>query len=114
MPLSSSLKQSVMNLLETYCRDKVPPHVADKLRLGYQLEGTLVTLFEERPPWQGFGPWTRTPVARFRYNLSRGLWTLYWLDRNSKWHRYPQKGPTKTLPPLIREVDKDPIGIFWG
>ena len=40
-------------------------------------------------------------------------WTLDWPDRDDRWHRYEFTG-AKTLAGLLREVDRDPTGIFWG
>jgi len=42
------------------------------------------------------------------------MWRLYWADRNSRWHEYVEAGPTYELEDLLREVDEDPTGIFWG
>jgi hypothetical protein len=54
----------------------------------------LVTLLER--PWrEDFGPdWTRFPIARLHYTKSTGLWTLYWRDRNLKYHRYDPLDPS--------------------
>ncbi len=51
---------------------------------------------ECRPPWRDdFGPdWTRFPIARLHYTKSSGLWTLYWRDRNLKYHRYDPLDPS--------------------
>ena len=42
------------------------------------------------------------------------LWTLYWLDRNSKFHIYERIKPSKYIETLLKEVNSDPTGIFWG
>jgi hypothetical protein len=75
-----------------------------------------VTIFECRPRWQPeYGPdWTRQPVARLRYTKARREWSLYWTDRNSKFHRYDQAAATATVEGLLAEVDADPTCIFWG
>jgi hypothetical protein len=41
------------------------------------------------------------------------MWTLYYADRNSKWHRYDIE-PSADFDDLLREVDEDPTAIFWG
>jgi hypothetical protein len=47
------------------------------------------------PTWrEDFGPdWTRFPIARLHYTKATGLWTLYWRDRNEKYHRYAPLDP---------------------
>lgn len=55
------------------CRDSSPPEHRDELRCVYDIDGHGVSVFEERPPWDGSGgDWTRMGVARFRYFRSRG------------------------------------------
>ena len=44
----------------------------------------------------------------------QGVWTLYWPDRHSKFHRYEDLEPTPTVDRLLVEIDSDPICIFWG
>jgi hypothetical protein len=41
-------------------------------------------------------------------------WTLYWPDRNSRWHLYPDTQPTAEIEWLLREIDLDPHCAFWG
>lgn len=57
---------------------------------------------------------TRVPVARLRYTKSRRVWTLYWPDRNSRFHQYDHVQPTPDIVVLLDEVDRDPTSIFWG
>jgi len=114
VPIPSSLMLAVDRQLTKYCAAKIPADLADKVRLTYETKGTAITLIEERPGFDHPEVWVGTPIARFRYNLEAGLWMLYWADRNLKWHRYEGVGPARTLGPLLREVDEDPTGIFWG
>jgi hypothetical protein len=75
-----------------------------------------VTIVECRPPWrEDLGPeWTRFPIARLRYTKARRSWTLYWRDRNLKFHLYDLVEPTSNIEDLLGEVDRDPTSIFWG
>jgi hypothetical protein len=54
------------------------------------------------------------PVARLRYVKARREWSLYWRDRNSKFHIYDQAPPTSSIQDLLDEVEADPTNIFWG
>ena len=69
-----------------------------------------------RLPWPGdVGPeWIRQEIARLRYTKSTGAWTLYWPDRNSRFHRYEGLDPTSRVDRLLAEIDADPTCIFWG
>ena len=76
-----------------------------------------ITIFECRPPWRPRADdfsWTRFPIARLRYALSKNIWTLYWRDRNLKFHLYQAAAPTQTIDELLDEIDMDRTAIFWG
>lgn len=53
------------------------------------------------------------PIAQLRYDPAAQHWTLYWADRNSRWHLYDEMEPW-TVTELLAEIDRDPISIFWG
>ncbi|MGO9752146.1 MAG: DUF3024 domain-containing protein [Solirubrobacteraceae bacterium] len=99
-----------------YCEQRVPPHAVHQVRMEAVVDRHAVTLVERRAPWRAdYGPeWTSSPVARLRWNVSRGEWTLYWRDRNNRWHRYDDTAPTTEIAALLEEIDRDPTGIFWG
>jgi hypothetical protein len=42
------------------------------------------------------------------------LWSLYWPDRNDRFHLYDDVEPTPRISRLLDEVAADPTGIFWG
>lgn len=95
---------------------RVPAHARQQVRLEVEVQGTAVTIVERRVPWRAdFGPdWTRSPIARLRYSPSNGVWTLFWPDRNLRWHRYDGVDPAAHVEPLLAEIDADPTAIFWG
>ena len=99
-----------------YCEQRVPPHAIHELRSELVLTQGAATIVESRAPWrEDFGPeWTKRSVARLRYALKAGAWTLYYSDRNGRWHRYDAIGVTKDVRILLDEVDRDPTCIFWG
>ncbi len=90
--------------------------MADLVRLEFDVDGRAVTILECRAPWSAkVGPeWSRHPVARLRYVVSRGVWTLYWRDRHLRFHRYAWIGPTPDVGVLLNEIATDPTTIFWG
>jgi hypothetical protein len=48
-----------------------------------------------------------------RFDPETNLWSLYWADRNSRWHRYDDLDPGP-VDELLREIAEDPTCIFWG
>lgn len=75
-----------------------------------------LTIVECRPPWRGDEEveWTRLPIARLNYSQASKTWSLYWRDRNSRFHTYDRIAPSTTIEDLLAEVDRDPTAIFWG
>lgn len=97
------------------CRRCSPPEHADELRTVYEVVGHAVSVYEERPPWDGIGEWTRFGVARFRFYRSRGEWLLFWMRANGRWERYePLDEMPSDLASLVALVEADEYGAFFG
>jgi len=114
MGLPALIKEQVENTLLRYCEARIPAHVRDRVRLSFKFRGNSVTLFEQRPAFHKPGEWVDINVAQFRYDPESKKWTLYWRDRNSRWHKYDQLVPNEDFDVLLHEVERDPTGIFWG
>lgn len=71
-----------------YCEQRVAPHALHQVRVEAQVNARSVTIVERRAPWrEDYSPeWTTLGIARLRYVAKTGLWTLYWRDRNQRWH----------------------------
>ncbi|MDR1266173.1 MAG: DUF3024 domain-containing protein [Propionibacteriaceae bacterium] len=54
-------------------------------------------MFETRPDWRCGPDWTDFPIARLRYTAGTEQWTIYWRDRNLKFHKSDCKQPTKNI-----------------
>ena len=74
----------------------------------------LAAALEESDHWRRAGEWTESPVAKFRFSRKTDLWTLFCRDRHGKWYRFKPAEPARDLQELVRHVDRDPTGIFWG
>ncbi len=97
------------------CRRSTPAAHSDELRFVYETDGHAVTIWEERPPWDGSpGDWSRMGVARFRYFRSRDEWQLYWMRRDLKWHVFDEVEPTPDLGQLVKVVGENWYGCFFG
>jgi len=102
--------------VERWCRARVPEQVRDQVRVEVDVADRHLTIVECRPPWRGdLGTeWTRFPIARLRYTKGTRLWSLYWRDRNLRFHAYDRVPATSSVEDLLGEVDRDPTAIFWG
>ena len=101
--------------IHKYCAERVPAQFLDRIRIEGTVRGRSVTIFECRPPWrEDIGPeWTRHPVAQMRYDMASTLWTLYWSDRNARWHAFDLIDPG-SVTELLEEIELDRTAIFWG
>ncbi|TAJ17193.1 MAG: DUF3024 domain-containing protein [Dehalococcoidia bacterium] len=100
--------------IRAYCAQRLPAQHRGEARVEATVRGRSVTIFDCRPPWQAnLTEWSRVPVAQLRFDLVEERWTLYWADRNSRWHLYDDIEPG-TVTELLAEIDRDPINIFWG
>ena len=104
-------------LMPTYTRSSNKPEMySSEVRVEADIDARSITIVETRPPWrEDFGlEWTRFPIARMRYVSKTWLCTLYWRDRNLKFHLYDRVRPTPYIEELLTEIDADPTAIFWG
>jgi hypothetical protein len=94
----------------------VPEHARHQVRVECQIAPRHLTIVERRAPWrEDFGPkWTSFPIARLRYTVADKSWTLYWRDRNLRFHAYDPLPPSNRVEDLLSELDRDPTCIFWG
>ncbi len=100
--------------IRAYCDARVPTRLRSEARVEVFVRGKSVTIFDCRPPWHpSLTGWSRVPVAQLRFNPDTQKWTLFWADRNSRWHPYHLLDPG-TVSQLLAEIDEDPTAIFWG
>jgi len=114
MVLAELLKKSVELKMKKYCERKVRAQYHDRLRRGFKIRGNSVFLYEERPAFGFPEKWVEIPIAQFRYNTRNKTWTLYCMPRSGKWELYLEGNPTKDFDKLLKEVEEDGTGIFWG
>jgi len=101
-------------LVGGFCRGRSPAHLADQLRLVYEIDGQSVVLVEERPDWRDPSKRMRSSVAKLRFVRTTGRWTLYWKRADLTWHAYRPAGPDTDLAALVDVVDRDEYCVFFG
>jgi hypothetical protein len=114
MSFSQDELEELDEIFRPYCASRAPATLKDKLRVEYQIEGHAVVITESHPSLRDRRAWTPVVVAKFRFNRAAGKWTLYYADQNSRWHVYTRTRPVRYLDSLLRAVDEDVTGIFWG
>lgn len=98
--------------IRRWCDAKIPEHLWDQLKIEVDVAPRHATIVEVRPSWRGEGEKARFPVARFRYTQSTGLWSLYWRDRNLKFHEYDIE-PTPRVQDLLDYISASQDPIFF-
>lgn len=114
MPLTEFTKILIETRLTDYCEHRIPIDVRDQLKLTYKIEGYKVTLVETRPYHRDSAVWTETPIAQFRFDRNTQKWSLFSLDRNDRWHLYDLIKPSMNFDDMLKAIDNDKTGAFWG
>lgn len=97
-----------------WCTAQSPSELSAQLRIECEIADRDVTIFESRPPWDGRGDWTRSPIARLRFTGTTGEWSLSWCDSDDRWHRDADARPSSDVGVLLDHVDADPSSFYWG
>ena len=111
----SDLPRDELERIRDYCDQRVPGALADQVRVEARPKGRAVTIVESRPPWRGErGPaWIEVRIAQLRFDPALDEWTLYWSDRDERWHRFEEAYPGP-LEEVLAVLESDPTGVFWG
>jgi len=81
---------------------------------GYSWDGKTAILFEIRPQFNDVCILREYSFAKIRYVKSSDLWKLYWKRQSNKWATYDHKAETTNLLEILREIEKDEFGCFFG
>lgn len=99
--------------VKKFCTDRTPPDLRDEMRVEVGVRGKSATIFDCRAPLDDLKEWFRMPIGQLRYDPAMTGWTLYWADRNDRWHLYDLIEPGR-VEELLAEIERDPTCIFWG
>jgi hypothetical protein len=114
MAIPELTRRRAEKLLQELIDRRVPARFRDEIRMSVEVRENNVTLSEDRPVWRMPGEWSHRKIAQFRYDPQSERWTLYWSNRHGRPLLYEDKRPATDIATLIREVDADPIGAFFG
>jgi hypothetical protein len=96
------------------CRRRAPEELHDKIKLGYVIEDHQVVIIEARPWREPKSEWIETEIAKLRYVAQRNEWKLYWKRASGKWWLYTLHSNLKSLAAMVREIEIDSDGCFFG
>ena len=95
-------------------RRRPPPHIRQKLDLGYRISGHSVELFEIRPQWQNPTQKMEHSFAKATFVRTQSLWRVFWMRRDLKWHGYEPTSAVRSLEAFLAVVDRDEYCCFFG
>ena len=104
----------IQRIVGGFCERRVPEHVKDKIRLGYAIGNHEVIIVEARPWRDESSEWIEMEIAKLRYVRKRDEWQLYWKRASGKWWPYEPHSDSRTLEAMIKEIDLDSDGCFFG
>ena len=86
----------------------------DKYRIGYEIKNSYMTILESRPSTTKKKKWISLAMARIRFISKDLTWVLYWIDSNEKGHLWKYIAPTVNLKRVLKEIEKNRYGAFFG
>lgn len=95
-------------------KHRPPPHIRPQLDLGGRVSGQSVEIFSIRPRYDDPSIRMETPAAKATYVKSRGLWKVYWMRADLKWHAYEPQAEVKSLEAFLDLVGEDAHACFFG
>jgi hypothetical protein len=114
MPLSEFTKKHFETKLTEYCDRRVPIDIRDQVRLTYKIVGFKVHIIEIRPYHRDPAIQTETPIAQIRFDRDTQRWSLFSMDSNDRWHLYDLIEPSFDFDDMLKALDDDKTGTFWG
>jgi hypothetical protein len=115
MALSDFEAKRIDKVVAAYVeKHRPPPHIRPELDLGYRVSGQSVELFEIRPMWKKPSVKQEHSVAKATYVRARGVWKVFWLRQDLKWHSYEPHPIAKNIEEFLAVVEKDEHCCFYG
>ncbi|MEM0955842.1 MAG: DUF3024 domain-containing protein [Pseudomonadota bacterium] len=96
-------------------RRRPPAHIRQELDFGFRVKGQSVELFEIRPVWRGPpGERLESAIAKTTYVRTRGVWRIFWMRQDLKWHSYEPNAQVRDLSDFLEIVERDQYRCFYG
>ncbi len=115
MAFSARQISDIHRVVGGLCRRRAPDELKDQIRLGYVIESHQIVIVEARPPWhESSSEWSELEIAKLRYVAQRKEWKLYWKRASGKWWLYAPHTNLKSLTAMVREIEVDSDGCFFG
>jgi hypothetical protein len=107
-------KRCEKSLQAFMAKRRPPPHIRPQLDLAFRLVGQSVEIFEIRPDWKNPQETMEHSVAKATYVKTQGIWRVFWMRADLKWHRYDPSPEVASLDQFLAIIDRDEYACFFG
>jgi Protein of unknown function (DUF3024) len=115
MAISEFEIKRVEKIMEDYLtRTRPPVHIRNELDIGYRIENQSVELFEIRPAFKDPNTKIEHAIAKATYVKRDGIWKIYWMRADLKWHGYEPVPDARDLEEFLSVIGDDHYGCFYG
>jgi len=90
------------------------PSIRHELDMGYRIENQSIEIFSVRPDWQDPDKTMEESHAKATFVKSRGIWKIFWLRADLKWHAYEPAPTVRHLEEFLEIVNTDQYACFFG
>jgi hypothetical protein len=105
--------EQIHRIVGGFCERGVPGP-KHEIRLSYSIANHDVIICEERSLRNQSSEWIKLDIAKLRYVRTRDEWQLHWKRASGKWWPYAPHTRSTTLAAMIKEIDLDLDGCFFG
>lgn len=88
--------------------------IRKKLDYGYSFKNKVFLLYAIRPVWNNPKEIMHSEYAKIRYYNSKNEWNLYWKRASGKWELYEPFPRSTHLEKIIKIIEEDKYGCFYG
>lgn len=114
MAFSDDELERIDQVVGALCQRRSPARFWDQIRVGYSVKNQDVLIYESRPGWSNPSEWIASKIAKLRYVRAADEWRLYWRRASGKWWLYDTHTPSTRLSAMVKEIDVDSDGCFFG
>lgn len=114
-PFGDIIQNQIDQAGEAFLKKRRPQaEIRDKLDIAYRTNGSNLFIVEIRPVWNNPSEMMEQPVAKATFVKSIGIWKVFWMRADLKWHDHPEKPQVENVKEFFDLVETDSLHCFFG
>ena len=110
-----SVVDLIENQIRKYIEHKRPPiEIRDQLDIDYSYKNNTLEIFEIRPRFDNKKIYHNISIAKAKFVKSQNCWKIYWMRASGKWVGYDPISNIFSISDVLKEIEDDRHGCFWG